>query len=104
MKKNTKEIVSELTDYVNSFDNKSEEFNTEMSYEHRTLQQSFTRLCLGWIEFVASEEYRTDGRNESSKTVCDTMMNAFRKEVAAQGYTSNTLELMAKPSTYCAFI
>lgn len=32
MKKNTKEIVSELTDYVNSFDNKSEEFNTEMSY------------------------------------------------------------------------
>lgn len=41
-----------------------------MSTEHRTLQQSFTRLCIEWIKYVASDEYRFDGRNEENHKVC----------------------------------
>lgn len=40
-------IVAEMTDYVNTFNlERNQEFCQKMSHEHRTLQQSFTRLCL----------------------------------------------------------
>jgi hypothetical protein len=69
-----------------------------------TLQQSFTRLCLGWIEYVASNEYRTDARNEDSKAICMKMLHSFRREMAAEGYTQETLDLMSKPSGYCSHV
>ena len=59
-------IVDQITAYVNSMSLHPEKFNKAMSNEHRTLQQSFTKLCLQWIEYVASDEYRYDGRNEAS--------------------------------------
>ena len=100
----TKELVNEITDYLNSYSSKTKEFNSQMSVEHRTLQQSFTRLCLGWIEFVASDEYRTDPRNQDSKAVCMKLMQCFRREMASEGYTNETLDLMSKPSGCCAHI
>lgn len=104
MANKTEELVNEITNYLNTFNNRSGEFNKAMSTEHRTLQQSFTRLCLGWIEFVASDEYRTDPRNEDSKAVCMKMMNAFRREMADSGFTGETLDMMSKPSGYCGHI
>jgi hypothetical protein len=104
MSKSTKELVEEITDYVNTYSNKSEEFNKELGHQHRTLQQSFTRLCLGWIEYVASNEYRTDARNEDSKAICMKMLHSFRREMAAEGYTQETLDLMSKPSGYCSHV
>lgn len=72
-----KKLVSRITDFVNSYSLKSEQFCDAMSQEHRTLQQSFTRLCLKWIEYVADNEYRTDGRNETSHEVCKRMIELY---------------------------
>lgn len=74
----TKRLVVEITDFVNSYSLDQDQFNQTMSREHRTLQQSFTRLCLKWIEHVASDEYRTDGRNEASHDICDKLIWEFR--------------------------
>ena len=74
---------------VNSYSSEGgEAFIKRMSCEHRTLQQSFTRLCLKWLEHVASEEYRTDGRNEDSKKVAKRLIDGFIKEVAKEGHAS----------------
>ena len=104
MKKTTKELVTEITDYLNSFDRKEEEFCKTMSCEHRTLQQNFTRLCLSWIEHCASDEYRTDLRNEGSKEMAKELLSLFREKKIKQGFTSYTLDLMSKPSGYLRYI
>lgn len=57
-----------------------EEFIQQMCKEHRTLQQSFTKMMLKWMEFVSSEKYRTDLRNEDSKVYVKKMVDAFTKE------------------------
>jgi hypothetical protein len=75
----TKEVVNDITDYVNTY-SRRDDFNKLMSMEHRTLQQSFTRLCLRWIEHVSKEEYRTDGRNEQSKDICQKIVNDFKEK------------------------
>jgi hypothetical protein len=81
MRKTGKEMASEMTDFVNTFSSDSKkEFVQAMANEHRTLQQSFTRLCLEWIEHCASQEYRTDGRNESSHTTCKIMVEAYKEK------------------------
>lgn len=71
----TKEMVIELSNFVNSFTRKQPEFNNAMSCEHRTLQQSFTRLCLQWLEHCASDDYRFDGRNEQSHKVAKVLIH-----------------------------
>ena len=81
MKKDAKETVTTVTDYLNSFSDKGPDFIKEMSMEHRTLQQSFTKLCCQWLEHCASDEYRTDGRNELSKKVAKDMVEGFEKSV-----------------------
>jgi hypothetical protein len=98
--KNTKEIVNEITDYVNTFSNKEQEFCKAMSVEHRTLQQSFTKLCLSWLEHCASDEYRTDLRNEQSKKIAKELLEGFREKQIKEGYTGDTLDMMSKPSGY----
>jgi hypothetical protein len=81
MKKSAKEMANEMTDFVNTFSTEPrKEFIQAMSSEHRTLQQSFTRLCLEWIEHCASQEYRTDGRNESSHYICKAMVDAYKEK------------------------
>jgi hypothetical protein len=100
----TKEVVRTMSDFVNSFSVNHHEFCEEMSKEHRTLQQSFTRLCLKWIEHVASEEYRTDGRNEASQKISRELLELFREKKSKEGYSGATLELMSKPSGYCSII
>lgn len=77
--KETKTIVNDLSDYVNTYSDKSKEFNEMMGREHRTLQQSFTRLCLAWLEYVGSDQYRFDGRNESSHKTIKIMLEGYKK-------------------------
>jgi hypothetical protein len=102
--KNTKELVQEFSDYVNTFGDKSQEFCQAMSVEHRTLQQSFTKLCLKWLEHVASDEYRTDGRNEQSQKIAKELLDGFKEKQIKEGYTGETLKLMSKPSGYLSCI
>ena len=80
-----KKLVSNITDHVNSFNRDGNSFNEIMSREHRTLQQSFTRLCFQWIEHVASEDYKTDGRNEWSKKISIELIEQFQKLDNHQG-------------------
>jgi hypothetical protein len=81
MRKSGKEMANEMTDFVNTFsDEPKKEFVQAMSNEHRTLQQSFTRLCLEWIEHCASQEYRTDGRNESTHATCKALVEAYKEK------------------------
>jgi len=102
--KDTKELVQEISDYVNTFGDKSQEFCQAMSVEHRTLQQSFTKLCLKWLEHVASDEYRTDGRNEQSQKIAKELLDGFKEKQIKEGYTGETLKLMSKPSGYLSCI
>jgi len=62
-------LVGEITNYVNTYSLDSDKFNEVMANEHRTLQQSFTRLCLKWIEYCASDDYRYDDRNRASHEI-----------------------------------
>jgi hypothetical protein len=95
--KDANKIVSEVTNYVNTFGDVHTEFIKSMESEHRTLQQSFTRLCLKWIEHVGSEEYRYDLRNEQSHKTCRLIMELFR-DYQGLTYDGVTLEIMSKPS------
>lgn len=103
----TKELVQEFSDYVNTFNDKGKEFCdvmsnfcNDMSVEHRTLQQSFTKLCLQWLEHCASDEYRTDARNEGSKEIAKQLLSLFKEKQMKEGFTGDTLDLMSKPSGY----
>jgi hypothetical protein len=60
------ETVKNLSSALNSFSFNTKEFCMCMTREHKTLQQSFMRLCLAWIETCSSEAYDYDGRNEQS--------------------------------------
>ena len=73
-------IAEEMSDFVNSFSSDHKGFVSEMGIKHRTLQQSFTKLCLEWIEYVASDDYRHDLRNQDSHTTCKAMIEAFQKD------------------------
>jgi len=61
-------------------------FLETMSREHRTLQQSFTRMCLQWLEQVAERKgpQFIDPRNESSQKIAEKMMDEFAKRIAAE--------------------
>jgi len=70
VEKNAKRLVQELTDFVN-YTSRSEYgvFVQELARQHRTLQQASTKLMLVWLAYCASEDYRTDGRNEATKAL-----------------------------------
>jgi hypothetical protein len=78
--KNANEVALVMSDFVNNFSCDKQEFVKEMAKDHRTLQQSFTKLCLMWIEYVSSDDYRFDGRNQDSHETCKKMVRAFQKE------------------------
>ena len=75
----TKELVTKITDFVNSYNRDEKSFIEQMSREHRTLQQSFTRLMFKWIEHCASNDYHFDGRNEATHRTSKELVNAFSK-------------------------
>lgn len=63
---NEKMLSDDVSAALNSYSFSPEKFCTEFSKEHRTLQQSFTRLCVAWIKTCASPDYKYDDRNEAS--------------------------------------
>jgi len=87
------ELVTNITDFVNTYSLNSNSFCESMSREHRTLQQSFTKLCLKWIEYCASDEYKHDPRNQSSHETAKTLIALF-KEMHGNNEPSNYLPLI----------
>lgn len=80
MEKTKEQIAQEqLSNSINCFNFNNKKFVEEFARDHRTLQQSFTSLCLAWIEYVGSPDYQFDGRNELSHQQCE-KIREFMKE------------------------
>ncbi len=63
------ELVEKVTSYLNtSLDDAAiTAFVDEMSCQHRTLQQNFTRMCAVWLEHLGTNvANQYDLRNEAS--------------------------------------
>jgi len=86
--KNTARGISDIVNYSSGtgIEGFFEEVNNEMSKDHRTLQQSYTRMCLQWLEQVAERKgpQFTDARNESSQKISEQLMDGFVKTIANQ--------------------
>jgi len=68
-RKSSEEMAREISRYVNNVCHEEDirNFVKAMACEHRTLQQSFTRLCVAWLEDLGRrEENHYDLRNEAS--------------------------------------
>ena len=108
-----KKITDALSDYVN-YRKSNQAFAEAFKREHRTLQQSMFRMFLELVEDMASENYHTDGRNEDSKKMAQTLIKGFqmvkKQEYLEQGVSEQraeeyvTLGYGAKPSRYLPFI
>ena len=72
----SQEQVTKVSEMLNNMTFDYEGFCKEMTKEHRTLQQSFTRLCIQWLCTCASDEYRYDGRNEASHLISKALINS----------------------------
>ncbi len=110
-----RELAENLTDFVNSSNSeKYDEFIEIFSNQHRTLQQSAIGLMLRVIEHVASDDYKTDLRNEDSQKIARNLIDGFKivkkqeyinegtSEAKADEYVST--ESGSKPSKYLGFI
>lgn len=65
--KDPKGVVRVMTGYLNILDSRRiEQFVECMAFEHRTLQQSFTRLCVAWLTHLGRDVQLYDDRNEAS--------------------------------------
>jgi len=102
MKRLTPEELAEtITDFVNSYSHDKKAFIEALFRQHRTLQQSTIRLFLEVIEAAAEPEYRTDGRNENTKQICQEVVQGFkmvRKEKDGKYY------METGPSRYLPYI
>ena len=109
-----KAVTKVLGDYVNYRRNRtSKAFTQAFQCEHRTLQQSAFKLMLELMEEMATDDYRTDGRNEESKKVAKRLLEGYKlvmkNEFMAQGVSEARAEQYAsgdgaKPSKYLPFI
>jgi hypothetical protein len=60
------EVAKQVSAMINGYgSNEQKQFIEEMSRDHRTLQQGFTRLCVAWFENLAERESH-DLRNQGS--------------------------------------
>lgn len=107
-----KKITDTLSNYVN-YSKSNKAFAEAFKREHRTLQQSMFRMFLELIEDMASENYHTDGRNEDSKKMAQTLIKGFqmvkKQEYLEQGVSEQRAEEYvsgegAKPSRYLPLI
>ena len=110
--RDAKEVINTLGNYVN-YRRSSKAFAEAFKREHRTLQQSMFRMFLELIEDMASENYHTDGRNEDSKKMAQTLIKGFqmvkKQEYLEQGVSEQRAEEYvsgegAKPSRYLPLI
>lgn len=71
--------IIQLFESLNVIGKNNKEFIETASCQHRTLQQSFTKLCMEWLEHCASDEYKFDLRNEASHEIAKQMIEGFYK-------------------------
>lgn len=107
-----RKLVDALGEYVN-YNKSRKAFVEAFKREHRTLQQSAFKMFLELMEEMATENYRTDGRNEQSKLMAQTLLKGFatvkKQEYIDEGTseeraTSYVSGDGAKPSRYLSLI
>jgi hypothetical protein len=65
--KTPQEMAELIMSFLNIFSRESkDELVESLLRQHRTLQQSFSRLCLRWFERLAETPHGFDKRNEAS--------------------------------------
>lgn len=72
-----KKNVDTVSTMLNDFSFSARGFCEGMTREHRTLQQSFTRLCIEWLQTCADANYRYDGRNEASHKIAVELAQSY---------------------------
>jgi len=79
-KKEIDNFTEQLSNFVNSFSSKEElEYVAKkISTDHRALQQNTMRLFLTYVEHAASNEYKTDARNEATQKVAKELLKGFQ--------------------------
>lgn len=78
-----KECASRLSELVNNFSFDPRATAKEMTKEHKTLQQNFTRLCFAWISEVATNPYYSvDDRNRATQVKCKAIHDAMSNDPA----------------------
>lgn len=106
------QIINLLGKFNNTYQDKSQYLIEAFIREHRTLQQSSFRTILRLIEFMATDAYRTDLRNESSKKVAKKFIDGFQTEYQKELIDSGMTERRAaecvgenfKPSDFLNFV
>jgi hypothetical protein len=71
-------VVKDFSNACNSFGVDPEPFIKAFCLEHRTLQQGMFGVIAALIGFMASDEYRTDGRNHYSKEMAKAFLGGLR--------------------------
>lgn len=81
--KNPEEMARACSDFVNNYNLDSETFCQAMANQHRTLQQSFTRLCLAWLKKCAELESANcfDLRNEAGVKLAKRIVDTFKDDM-----------------------
>lgn len=72
-----------ITDVLNLMSNDNQRshlvFCRAMERQHRTLQQSFTRLVVAWLVYAADPAYRTDLRNEGTHELAMSLLPLLKE-------------------------
>jgi hypothetical protein len=69
------DMSRQISDYLNCYgQSRANELVENLLLEHRTLQQSFTRLCMRWFERLAQDSHGHDLRNEASVELAKKIM------------------------------
>ena len=99
-----KELAEAFGDAVGTFGYKPDEFIKGFCSQHRTTQQSIMRVIFALIEYVASDEYRHDGRNQQTHKVSKQVLAGYNKEVynefIAQGSNPESAKKYADNLTF----
>jgi hypothetical protein len=81
MIKDAKTITEELGNFANTFSPDESGFIEGMSRQHRTLQQSITRLFIVWLRHLATlPEGRYDDRNKATVRFAKSVMQNVPEE------------------------
>jgi hypothetical protein len=97
-------LIKELERYCGVFgmEERTEDFIKAFCMMHRTHQQSAFKMILKLMEFIASDQYRTDGRNEQSKKVAQELLAGFKVvNDVAKMYDDKNIQL---PSNHLGMI